>query len=249
MRQTIAEVMAVECLGPFARVSFAAPDLAASLEPGRAVLAGPIHAYLRQTWWPCAIDRQGFSVLLSQVSPSEFRVGYRIDVVGAIGRGFQVEQASRNLLLVAAGTSAPQPDLGPLLALIDEALGSGRSVTLAYTAPSADEAYPVSALPPAIEVMHGGDAGLLDRLAEAITWADQIFACGPPDFTARLAQRIEGNRFPVPRTFAQALNPVELVCGVGACGACWNGPTLACVHGPVFELNTHSSHTRTRSSR
>lgn len=240
MRQTPAEVTAVEAIGRFVRVRLSAPELAPALKPGRAVLVGPIGGYLRRTWWPCAIDHAGFAVLLDRQSDPGLRPGDTLDVIGAIGRGFEVDDASRHLLLVAAESSAPVPSLGPLLALLDWASAAGRSVTLTYAAPSADEAYPVSALPPAIEVIRARDADLIDLLPDAIGWADQLFACGPPVFTARLAERIADVRYSAPRDFAQALHPVDLVCGVGACGACWQTSKRMCVDGPVLELNTRA---------
>jgi dihydroorotate dehydrogenase electron transfer subunit len=239
MRQTLAEVASIDAVGPFARIRFVAPDIAPAIEPGRAVLARSAHTYLRRTWWPCAIDADGFSVLVAGAEPdSNARIGDRIDVLGPIGRGFQVNDVCRNLLLVAAGSTAPEPDIGPLLALVDPALASGRSVTLAQAAPSDDRAYPVLALPPAIEVIRAIEADVVDRLDDALAWADQVFACGPRDFTARLADRIASIRMRVPRGFVQALNPIVLPCGVGACGTCRHGLRLACVDGPVFELRT-----------
>ncbi len=242
MRQVSAEISAIDAVGPFGRIRFSAPDLAPALEPGRAILARSPHTYLRRTWWPCAIDDDGFAVLFRHWQPADLRVGDRVDVLGAVGRGFQVEDASRNILLVAAGSS--DPDLGPLLPLVDRALTAGRSVTLAYAASTADQAYPLSALPPAIEVMRANETHLIDLLSDAITWADQIFISGPIDFTAPLANRILAIRFPVPRGFAQVLHRVDLACGVGACGACWNGTKLACVDGPVFELRTRPGSSR-----
>jgi len=238
MRQTSAEIRAIDAVGTHVRVRFDAPDMAPALKPGHALLARSACAYLRHAWWPCAIDDAGFSILLSPPQAAELRVSDRVDVLGPIGRGFQIEAPSRNLLLVAAGSSELDPDLGPLLPLVDRAVTDRRSVTLAYAAPSAGQAYPVSALPPAIEVIRAIDADLIELLSDAIAWADQVFACGPDGFISQLADRIRAIRFPAPRGFAQALHPVDLVCGVGACGACRSGSKLACVDGPVFELGT-----------
>jgi len=238
MRQTFAEVVGIDAAGPFARIRFSAPELAPALEPGRAILARSVDSYLRRAWWPCAIEANGFALLVADPPSLALRAGDRVDVLGSIGRGFQVENGSRNLLLVAAGSSAPIPDLGPLLALIDRALAGGRSVTLAYAAPSLEQAYPVSALPADIEVVRAIGADLVALLPDAIAWADQVFACGPDDFNTRLAGLVESIRFPAPRGFAQALRPAELACGAGACYTCWNGSRLACVDGPVFELTS-----------
>ena len=233
VRQTIARVTAIESMGHCVRVRLFAPEVAAMLEPGRPVLAQDRQAYLRRTWWPCAIHSDGFSILL-RTPPRQMREGDDIDVLGPIGRGFQIDGPARSLLMVSAGSHAPDPDLGPLLALVEPALAEQRSVTLAYAAPDADEAYPVSALPPAIEVIRADPAHLINLLSDAIGWADQVFVCGPMEFVGRLAMHIGSTRFPVPRSFLQVLTPVSLPCGTGVCHACWIGNRQACVSGPVF---------------
>ncbi|HLF26022.1 MAG TPA: hypothetical protein VJG32_06780 [Anaerolineae bacterium] len=238
MRQTLAQIHAIETIGPYQRIRFLAPELAPALEPGRPILASQSQAYLGRTWWPCAIESAGFAVLMNSASASRLRIGDQVDLIGPIGRGFKVNETSRNLLLIAAGADAPDPDLGPLLPLVDRALAEGRSVTLAYAAPTTEQAYPVWALSRAIEVIRAIDADLIDLLApDAIVWADQVFTCGSIEFTTQLTDRIRAIRFPLPNGFAQALHPASLPCGVGACGACWQGAQLACVDGPVFELN------------
>ncbi|HJW84662.1 MAG TPA: hypothetical protein VJ754_10200 [Anaerolineae bacterium] len=236
MRQALAEVKAVEQVGPFARVQFAAPGFAHALTPGRAILAAWPDTYLRRTCWPCAIDAGSFAILLNQGEAARYRAGDRIDILGPAGRGFRLDRHARNILLVASGASG-DPDIGPLLALLDQALAERRSVTLAYAAPSLDAAYPVSELPPAIEVIRAIAADPIALLPDAVVWADQVLACGPIDFAARLAERIDAIRIRAPRDFAQALGMTPLPCGVGACGLCAKGPRLACVDGPVFELN------------
>jgi len=238
VRQSVAEVVAVDRIGSLARVCFAAPTLARALEPGRAILIESNHAYLRRAEWPCAIAGDTFSILVSADRADRLRIGESRAVLGPIGRGFRIEDAGRNILLVASGASVYRPDIGPLLALLERVMIERRSVTLAYAATSSDAAYPIAELPPAIEVIRTlrADADLIDRLPDAIVWADQVFACGPIDFAARLAERIEAIRVRVPRGFAQILHPVDLPCGAGACGLCRNGSRLACSDGPVFEL-------------
>ena len=236
MRQALAQVKAVEQVGPFIRVQVAAPGLAHALTPGRAILAAVPDSYLRRSCWPCAIDAGSFAILLNPGEAARYRVNDRIDILGPVGRGFRLDRQAHNILLVASGAS-DDPDIGPLLALLDQALAERRSVTLAYAAPSLDAAYPVSELPPAIEVIRAIAADPIALLADAVVWADQVLACGPVDFAARLAERIDAIRIRAPRDFAQALHLTLLPCGAGACGLCAKGTRLACLDGPVFELN------------
>lgn len=232
MHQVSAQVSAIESVGVYTRIDLIAPELAASLAAGRAVLAHSIHTYLRRTWWPCAIRSDGFSTLVDSGCVAPLRAGDAIDLIGPAGHGFRLEETTRSVLLVAAGTSAPDPDLGPLLPLADLAAIAGRSVTFAF----ADPAYPVSALPTQIEVIRVAPAGLIDLLPDAIQWADQIFACGPAAFVLALASRVSAIRFPTPRGFVQALTPRRLPCGVGVCRACGSEAGLTCVDGPVVEV-------------
>jgi len=237
----LARMSEIRVAGPFHRLRFTAPDLAPALDPGRALLVESPRAYARRAVWPCRIDERGFEVLADPAQWAWLRSGDDVDVLGPVGRGFRVDAAARNLLLVASGARAPDPDLGPLLALVDRALAEGRSVTVAFVAAASEETYPVSELPPAIEVIRAVDASLFDRLTDAVAWADQVFACGSGEFVERLADCIDAIRFPAPRDFAQVLRPLPLPCGVGACGACWLGWRRACVDGPVFELKVRPS--------
>jgi hypothetical protein len=75
-----------------------------------------------------------------------------------------------------------------------------------------------------------------------LQWADLVCAAGSLDFLHGLRQQIDEARYGLRSGFAQALAPVPLHCGVGACLACLvssgsdRGWHRACVRGPVFDL-------------
>jgi dihydroorotate dehydrogenase electron transfer subunit len=162
-----------------------------------------------------------------------------IDIFGPLGRGFAVDKASQNLLLVAGGIG-----VAALVALADEAVADGRSVTLLQGAKTAARLFPTALLPPEVEVVTATDDGtagyhgpVTELLAQHLPWADQVFACGPtPMFRAMAAVvRQEASRKPV-----QALLEERMACGTGVCYSCAvftrRGVRLVCKDGPRFEL-------------
>ena len=74
--------------------------------------------------------------------------GDSLDLFGPLGRGFEILPDSRNLLLAAGGIG-----IAPLVALADQAVESGRSVTLLIGYRAASQIYPQSLLPTGIEAV------------------------------------------------------------------------------------------------
>ena len=68
---------------------------------------------------------------------TRLRAGDRIDLLGPLGRPFEVDPRSRHLLLVAGGLG-----MAGVRMLADEAIRDGRQVTLLFGAASAREVYP-----------------------------------------------------------------------------------------------------------
>ena len=235
MRQTFVKLIGIQRFATFAQLRFEAGAWARGLEAGCAVLARLQDAYLRRTWWPCAMDASGFSILVDSAYSAGLRAGDSIDVIGPVGRGFRVADLTRRLLLIATESNAPAPAIAPLLPLIARALASNREVTLAYAIPEDMRAYPLSALPPALEVIGVEGEDLLPHLGDALAWADQIFCCGSREWTQRVSAHVARMRLRTRPEFMQVLNMLDLPCGLGVCRACWNGSRLACVAGPVFD--------------
>ena len=132
----------------------------------------------------------------SRGGAGSLRVGDAVDLIGPLGRPFEVDPRSRHLLLVAEGAS-----LGALRLLVDEAIRDGRSVVLLYGAPEASQVYPSSLLPDEVEyVVATADGSLghrgsvLDLVLEYEAWADQSFAAGSPSLLGALAALAAGRR-------------------------------------------------------
>lgn len=191
------------------------------------------------------------------------REGETLDMLGPLGRPFEVDPRSHHLLLVAGGLG-----MAGIRMLADEAVRDGRQVTILFGALSANHVYPSSLLPDEIEYVVATDDGSLghhslvtELLPDYEAWADQAFACGPYPMLARLAQLAAGRRARLGvaklgrkrgagkadplgsssarrKSFLQVSMEQTMGCAVGACLGCSiigvEGPVRVCREGPVF---------------
>jgi dihydroorotate dehydrogenase electron transfer subunit len=195
---------------------------------------------------------------------THLRTGDRIDLLGPLGRPFEVDPRSQHLLLVAGGLG-----IAGVRMLADEAIRAGRQVTLLFGAASAREVYPSSLLPDELEYVVATDDGSLghpgfvtELVPDYEAWADQAFACGPAPMLAALAGLAAGRRgrlgvaklgrrrgggkvdpvgSPAARrkSFLQVSMEQNMGCAVGACLGCVvmstsGTPVRVCREGPVF---------------
>lgn len=195
---------------------------------------------------------------------THLRAGDEIDLLGPLGRPFEVDSRSRHLLLVAGGLG-----IAGVRMLADEAIRGGRQVTLLFGAASAREVYPSTLLPDEVEYVVATDDGSLGHhgfVTELVpayeAWADQAFACGPAPMLAALAHLATGRRdrlgvaklgrrrgggrtdpvgSPAARrkAFLQVSMEQNMGCAVGACLGCVvmstsGTPQRVCREGPVF---------------
>ena len=165
--------------------------------------------------------------------------GDELPVFGPLGRGYSIGPQAQNLLLVAGGLG-----IAALIALADGALVSGKSVTLLQGARAAGKLYPPELLPPEVEALSATDDGstghhgyVTELIPRHISWADQIFACGPTPMFAGMAKVLREARSRKP---VQALLEERMGCGTGICYGCAvftrRGVRLVCKDGPRFEL-------------
>ena len=195
---------------------------------------------------------------------TRLRPGDTLDMLGPLGRPFEVDPRSRHLLLVAGGLG-----IAGLRMLVDEAIRDGRQVVLLFGAASARDVYPSSLLPDEVEYVvatEDGSLGQAGRVTDLVpayeAWADQAFACGPQPMLAALARLAAGRRerlgvatlgrkrgggkqdplgSPAARrkSFLQVSMEQNMGCAVGACLGCVvmgvsGQPQRVCREGPVF---------------
>jgi dihydroorotate dehydrogenase electron transfer subunit len=170
---------------------------------------------------------------------SSKRAGDELPIFGPLGKGYQLRPQTQNVLLVAGGLG-----VAAVVALADDAVRAGKSVTLVQGARSASKLMPPEMLPAEVEAISATDDGssghhgyVTDILPQYLPWADQVFACGPNPMFAAMAHvmRMERSRKPV-----QALFEERMGCGTGVCYGCAvftrKGVRLVCKDGPRFEL-------------
>ena len=85
---------------------------------------------------------------------TRLRPGDTVDMLGPLGRPFEVDPRSQHLLLVAGGLG-----IAGVRMLADEAIRDGRQVTLLFGAASSREVYPSSLLPDEVEYVVATDDG------------------------------------------------------------------------------------------
>lgn len=163
--------------------------------------------------------------------------GDTLNILGPLGNGFQIHHGSRNLLLIAGGIG-----IAPMVFLTEKALSDGFSVKLIIGAKTTSQLYPETIeRAEVIRITEDGSSGekglVTDLLPSLVTWADQLFACGPvPMYRAMadMAGMFQGKS-------VQILMERVMACGVGACRGCalttTAGIQMVCSNGPVFELS------------
>lgn len=174
------------------------------------------------------------TALLSRKRPGDI-----LTVFGPLGKGYRLDPRSQNVLLVAGGLG-----VAAVMALADQAIAAGKSVTLLQGARTTSKLFPHHMLPADVEAVSATDDGssghhgrVTDLLADYLPWADQVFACGPNPMFASMAEVLRGVRS---RKSVQALLEERMGCGTGVCYGCAvftrKGVRLVCKDGPRFEL-------------
>jgi dihydroorotate dehydrogenase electron transfer subunit len=169
-------------------------------------------------------------------------VGTVLDVLGPLGTGFSIAEKSRNLLLVAGGVGA-----APLVLLAREATRRRLNVTYLLGGMTATALLDPAYLPDAVEYVVATDDGtqghhgfVTDLMGEYVSWADQVFACGPEPMLGSLRRQVLVHRFG-DRPTVQVSVERAMACGVGACLGCvvetTRGMKPSCVDGPVFDMD------------
>ena len=225
-----------------------APPIASQSQPGQFVMVRCGEKEEYQLRRPLSIhQREGsqIALLFSVVGKgtqwlSQRQPGDRLDLLGPLGNGFNVNPGSKNLLLVAGGIG-----IAPLYFLADEAIKQGKEVTLLVGATTATQLYPSKLLPKVklVTTTEDGTAGekgmITDILPDYINWADQIFACGPLPMYRNMA-----NNYPQLKKSGKSTQislEVRMGCGLGVCYGCTvktrKGLKQVCQDGPIFELD------------
>ncbi|MBI4297780.1 MAG: dihydroorotate dehydrogenase electron transfer subunit [Chloroflexi bacterium] len=225
-----------------------APELASAAQPGQFFMVSCGSEMLLRR--PLSLHRLGRGgragqvALLFQVMGkgtrwlAERQVGDRLDVLGPLGRGFELRSVGP--ILAAAGGLG----IAPLLALAESALSQNLRVTLLLGARAANLLYPSSLIPTGVNLVLATDDGsagekgrVTDVLPRLLDGHSQVFACGPLEMYRSLQGLMA--KHPVMAS-AQMSTEERMGCGVGLCLGCSlltrHGLKRVCKEGPVFEL-------------
>jgi len=185
--------------------------------------------------------------LLGRDGPAAALAGLQPDgeaeLDGPLGLGFAIDSRSRYLLVVA-----DVDGFGRARSVVDEAVASGRQVTVLLGAPTVANVLPSSLLPDEVEYVvatSDGSLGHRGAVAELVpeyeAWADQCFAAGAPQLLTRMAALARGRdarmgvarlgrrrgRRPDPggtdarrKSWLQVALPHEAGCVLGVCAGC-----------------------------
>jgi dihydroorotate dehydrogenase electron transfer subunit len=168
--------------------------------------------------------------------------GEVIGLLGPLGNSFTINERAERLLMLAGGVG-----VAPLVMLSDEATARGLDVVFVMGASNEDGLLAPVELSTGVEFLAATDDGsrghhglATDVVADYVTWADQIFACGPEPMYRTLRDVVNPRR-------VNRKPPVQIsvergmACGLGACLGCVvetrRGMIASCVQGPVFDLD------------
>ena len=223
------------------------PQIASEAKPGQFVMVRCgdetlLRRPLSIHQWGNASEKARLAFLFTVVGKgthwlSQCQAGDTIDLLGPLGNSYSIRPASHNLLLVAGGIG-----VAPLCFLAQQALNQGYSVRLLLGTSTASQLYPEHLLPADAELIiatEDGTAGkkgmITDLLPDHVSWADQIFACGPTSMYRAMAAQPLLKAKP-----AQVSLEVRMGCGLGVCYGCTvktkSGLRQLCKDGPVFDL-------------
>ena len=242
MKQIIARVISSKQVMPGTFLTWLeSPEIATSARPGQfvMVLCGE-DTVLRRPLSVHQVLGDRLALLFAVIGKgtqwlAEREPGDSVDVIGPLGNGFSVSPESRNLLLVAGGMG-----IAALRFLGDEEDKRGRNITLLYGTVD-QQRYPVPVGIAEVAATEDGSVGyrglVTDLIPEHIDWADQVFACGPPEMYRDMTSRVE---MFVGKPVQVSLE-TRMGCGRGICYACTvktlNGLKQVCTDGPVFGLD------------
>ena len=259
MKQVIAPVLSNEEIMPVIYLLWVeSTQIAGAAQPGQFVMVRTSEDHDPLLRRPLSIHRvveNGALALLFEVVGrgtewlAQRKAGERLDLLGPLGRGFDVH--SQKLLLVAGGIG-----IAPLIFLAEKAAANGRRVTVLTGAKTADKVYPFNSLKPGILTVEittedgslGKQGMVTDLLADRdhvvgltavdadyLTGPDQIFACGQLAMYEAMAS-IDWLK----DKSVQVSMEARMGCGFGGCAGCAietkRGLKLVCQDGPIFEL-------------
>lgn len=225
-------------------VRLESPELATAA-PGQFVhirTTGSWDPLLRRPMSIYLIHPDGISVMIRDVGRGSAilagkRPGDFVDVLGPLGRPFELREGDQRLLMIGGGYG-----VAPLIGLAKRALPLGCEVTLLVGAATAEYVFPSQRVPDGINYRPAtvdgglGHRGLVTEMIPAcLDWADAVYACGPTGMLEAVHRATEH----IGRLHVQVSMEQQMGCAMGVCLGCViptsSGYERVCRDGPVFE--------------
>lgn len=226
-----------------------APVVAETVEPGQFVhlrvakdrdflLRRPFSVY-RATGETIQILYQVVGRGTSEMALAE--AGAKMDLIGPLGRGWDIPEGMKSALIVAGGLGA-----APLAMLADRLSTSGVSVSVALGALTAGQLFCLDLFRQKAEKVvcctDDGSMGIEGRVTIAADEMlaqgdfDMVYTCGPQVMQQAVAELARKAAVPCQVSLERLM-----ACGIGACLSCvvatTHGNKRACVDGPVFDAD------------
>ena len=230
------------------RLTLYLPQIASRAKPGQLLAlqsgASPLEPLLKRALPVLGRNTGGETVDLllppAMLAPILRRTGDRLEILGPIGRGWNLHEQTRNVVLIGTDHHA-----AALLFVAAEATARGWNATLLVGGTADRPPLPTALVPAAVEYQWAQAAlaedAALDLLdAPLLAWADALYTTLPLAAYPRLADRIRSGRVHWAPGFAQGLLTPPMACFVGICDTCrvvearhtWR----ACVDGPQCDV-------------
>ncbi|MCM1369018.1 MAG: dihydroorotate dehydrogenase electron transfer subunit [Candidatus Amulumruptor caecigallinarius] len=168
---------------------------------------------------------------------SKMNCGETLDIIPALGNGFDVEMCESRPLLVGGGVGCP-----PLYGLAKKFISRGISPVVVLGFNSAERAMMTDMFAELDVDLHiatvDGSMGTPGFVTDAIAGLEErpgyFYACGPMQMLRALCRELQCP--------GQVSLEARMGCGFGACMCCSletkTGPKRICKEGPVFEKDT-----------
>jgi dihydroorotate dehydrogenase electron transfer subunit len=237
-----------------------APEIARRTEPGQFVMAAPADGatvpspLLKRALAVYSIpdarqERSQITLLLKVVGEGTRRItlarpGDRLELIGPLGRGFDLGRAQGKINLIVVGGTG----VASALLLAENLVRAGEEVHLVYGGRTSDDLVGTADFQrlgiPAATATEDGGSGLRGLVTECLeqylrqfpSRVCNAYTCGPNAMMRAVTRITEDRGIP-----CQISVEVKMACGFGVCLGCTVKTTrslkLACTHGPVFDAS------------
>ena len=237
MKQGIFEILSNRKIAPAVFKMILAGDVSGITAPGQFINIRLNGFYLRRPISVCDLNGNTLTIIYKVVGAgtemlSRLETGERLDILTALGNGFDTSPSGENPLIIGGGVGIP-PLYGLCRKLVDE--GKKPSVILGFNTRSEiflEKEFRVLGCAAAVATADGsyGIKGFVTAAMEGMSYS-YFYACGP------LAMFKAINA--AAATDGQLSLEERMGCGFGACMGCSvmtkNGARRVCKDGPVFK--------------